>query len=138
MVFASTKEPSTAWLGFSSAMKKWNDRFYPLMNDNIAANIDQAILELEPIFRDYVWPDAVRGEERLTSPTTSNPSDYDPESGTIEERESGDTKTILYVQSKTGFMDRFRYTMSKRGSEWKLFKREVYNDVTEKWKSHHI
>lgn len=134
----SPEEASTAWLEFSSAMKKWNDKFYPVMNENAAAFADKATTELEPIFRQYVWPNAVRGDERLKNPTTSHPSDYDADSDTIEDMQSGDTKTIIYVQSKTGFQDRFRYTMTRRGSEWKLSKREVYNDVSEKWKSHHI
>jgi hypothetical protein len=131
-------EASTAWLGFCSAMKKWNDKFYPLMKENAAAFVDAAIIELEPIFQQYVCPKAVRGDERLNNPTTSNPSDYNPDSDIIEDIGSGKTKTIIYAQSKTGFQDRFRYTMLRRGAEWKLSKREVYNDVLEKWKSHHI
>jgi hypothetical protein len=88
-------------------MKKWNDKFYPLMKENAAAFVDAAIIELEPIFQQYVCPKAVRGDERLKNPTTSNPSDYNPDSDIIEDIESGKTKTIIYAQSKTGFQDRF-------------------------------
>jgi hypothetical protein len=129
---------STAWLGFSSAMKKWNDKFYPLMKENAAAFVDAAIIELELIFQRYVCPKAVRGDERLKTFMSSHPSDYDPDSDAIEDIESGATKTIIYVQSKTGFQDRFRYTMARRGAEWKVSMREVYDDVSEKWKTHHI
>ena len=137
-MIASPDEASKVWLEFASAMKRWNDKFYPVMKENAAAYADEAAAELKPIFRQYVWPNAVRGDERLENPATSRPSDYDADSDTIEDTQYGDTKTIIYVQSKTGFQDRFRYVMTRRGGEWKLSKREVYNDVSGKWKSHHV
>jgi hypothetical protein len=94
-MIASPDEASKVWLEFASAMKRWNDKFYPVMKENAAAYADEAAAELKPIFRQYVWPNAVRGDERLENPATSRPSDYDADSDTIEDTQSGDTKTII-------------------------------------------
>ena len=131
-------EAGIVFLRFSAQMKRWNETFFLPMREDAAAAAEQAIAELTSIFDQYVWPDSARGQERLKNPATSQPSDYDPDTDTIEDRETAKSDIIFYVQTNTGFMDRFRYTMVKRNHVWKLFRREVFNDLLQKWISHHI
>lgn len=129
---------TSAFSQFSSKMKRWNEHFYPLMVQTSGQAADQAIADLEPIFGAHVWPDAVRGAERLNSPSSGLPSDYDPENDVIEEVDLKSSTCILVVQTTTGFKDKFRYTLKKRDGEWKLFRRDLFLDDTGKWRSHHI
>ncbi|RZI59611.1 MAG: hypothetical protein EOP14_04125 [Pseudomonas sp.] len=131
-------EATEIFSSFSVQMKCWNDKFYLPMKESAVAVSKQAVAELAPIFGQYVWPDAVRSEERLNNPSTSQPSDYDPDIDTIENREISKSKILLHVQKNTGFRNKFRYTIVKRKNEWKLLRRDVFNDLSGKWKSHHI
>ena len=133
-----TAAATSAFLGFSFKMKDWNERFYPLMVQNAAEAADLAVAELTPIFESYVWADAPRRIERLGSPSAGLPSDYDPENDIIEDAEIKASTCILYVQTTTGFKDKFRYTMKERDGEWKLLRRDLFLDDTGKWRSHHI
>ncbi|WP_233222396.1 NTF2 fold immunity protein [Allosphingosinicella deserti] len=129
---------TSAFSHFSSKMKRWNEHFYPLMVQDAEEAAGHAIAELGPIFESHVWPDAVRSVERLNSPSAGLPSDYDPENDVIEEANLQSSTCVLLVQSNTGFKDKFRYTLKKRGGEWKLFRRDLFLDDTGKWRSHHI
>lgn len=132
------EEISSLYRDFSSEMKEWNDKFYPFMRDNAAAVTDQAISELKSIFDRYVWDDAKRREERLNKPSTNNPCDYDPKNDVIDKFDISDNKATVDVQTQTGFRDMFRYSFAKKNDCWKLSKREVLDDMSSKWKSHHI
>lgn len=123
---------------FSSEMKKWNDKFYPLMCDSVAEVRDRAASELKPIFDRYVWDDAKRRDDRLGTPSTEDPCDYDPETNTIKKIELSKSKSVIYVQTHAGFEDCFRYTFTKKGETWNIFKRELIYDEPDKWKSHYI
>jgi hypothetical protein len=123
---------------FSSEMKKWNDKFYPLMEENIAAVRGQAIDELRPVFDCYVWDDATRREDMLHAPSVCFPSDYDPETETIEKVDLTRSKAILNVQTHVGFKDMFRYIFTRKGDDWRLSKRQIFDEISDGWKSHHI
>ncbi|PZT91399.1 MULTISPECIES: NTF2 fold immunity protein [unclassified Sphingomonas] len=132
------QEISLLYRKFSSEMKEWNDKFYPLMKENAASVMDQAIGELSPIFDTYVWEDAKRRNERLNKPSTHKPCDYDPESNTIEDIELSGSKATIRIQTHAGFRDTFRYTFTNKNECWKLYKREILDDESNKWKIHHI
>lgn len=123
---------------FSSEMKKWNDKFYPLMRESVAAVRDQAIDELRPVFDRYVWDDATRREERLNAPSTCSPSDYDPETETIEDIDLSRSKATVNVQTHVGFEDMFRYIFTREGDDWRLSKRQIFEETANRWRSYHI
>lgn len=134
----SEKELVSIYKSFSSEMKLWNDKFYILMEESAANHREQAVHELIPIFDRYVWEDAKRRDERLVSPSTEDPCDYDPETSTIEKIESSGSDFVIFVQTHSGLENLFRYTFKKRNENWKLSRRDIFLETKKKWMLHHI
>jgi hypothetical protein len=125
-------------LNFSAEMKAWNDKYYLLMNKAAAEHVKDAIAELKPIFDRHVWEDAARRDERLNAPSTSEPSEYDPDSEIIADTEISKKKVLIRVQTQTGFKNEFRYTISEVNSVWKIKRKDVFMPLNNKWKCYHI
>lgn len=123
---------------FSSEMKAWNDKYYPLMSENAVQHKDDAVAELTPIFDKYVWSDAVRRDERLNAPSTSQPSEYDTNTDTIVDTKFANKKVLIEVQAETGFRNKFRYTVTKNDETWKIKRKDVFRPLNDQWKSYHI
>jgi hypothetical protein len=132
------KEAVEAFLNFSKEMKAWNDKYYLLMNKAAAEHVKDAIAELTPIFDRHVWVDATRRNERLNAPSTSEPSEYDPDTDIIAETESSKKKVLIRVQSQTGFKNEFRYTITEINCVWKIKRKDVFRPFNGKWKGYHI
>ena len=123
---------------FSSEMKAWNDKYYPLMSENAVQHKDDAVAELTPIFDKYVWSDAVRRDERLNAPSTSQPSEYDTKTDTIVDTKFSNKKVLIEVQAETGFRNKFRYTVTENDETWKIKRKDVFRPLNDQWKSYHI
>ncbi|WP_443025614.1 NTF2 fold immunity protein [Sphingomonas sp. Leaf23] len=44
----------------------------------------------------------------------------------------------MNVQTHVGFKDRFRYIFTRKGDDWRLSKRQIFDEISDGWKSHHI
>lgn len=67
--------------------------------------------------------------------SVSFPPDYDPENDEILDVEVIKNKATVIVQKHTGFKNKYRYTLHFKNNEWRIDKKEWFDD---KWKQDYL
>lgn len=128
--------PEDVFTRFSTAMYEWNALSLELKKN--AGMDDQQKFDvrkerLDSIFAEYVTA-RKRPNGRQAGYNFRNPPEYNPETNEILLVETDGKKAFIDVQETDGFNRKLRYTLQYKDDEWRIDKREKYDDVFKnKW-----
>jgi hypothetical protein len=134
---ADTEKAKSALFEFLSAMKDWENKFATLFKPEHGGpegHGAEAETEVRPIYEKYL---ATVKTERLAL-SAGYPPKFDPDAERIVSTESSNTNKVVIETLWThprvpDFTEQHRYTMTNKGGEWRLDKREFYDSGRNKW-----
>jgi hypothetical protein len=129
-----------ALLGFMKAMKEWETKFatlYKRENGGPEAHADQAKVELQPIYQKYVT-EKDRKSGIMSNPSAGYPTEFDPDAEKIIGSELSSTKKVVLETQWTHpnvpvMTEKNRYTLVKKEDQWRLNKKERFDNIKNKW-----
>ncbi|WKV49483.1 NTF2 fold immunity protein [Dickeya fangzhongdai] len=122
-------------ISFMKDMNIWENSYRDAFMSNHGVDKEPYRNELNNIFLKWCTLKE-RKTGRQISLKVSFPPDYDLENEEIERVDEEKTKAYIYTQKKNGLMNKYRYTLHFKNSEWRIDKKEwLEND---KWKQAYL
>jgi hypothetical protein len=122
-----TEEPLKILKGFIDERYKHNEKGKKLTEDKYDPELNNKLLEeLINIFEKYCTKKERKYSNYLVWSTSS---DYNLETNEILSCTIEDKKAYIEVQETVGFKNKFRYTLNLTKNGWRIYKREMYDDV---------
>ncbi|OCG46329.1 hypothetical protein A9G35_05470 [Gilliamella sp. Choc5-1] len=116
---------------FIIAMNHWELHCYPIMTSGSSHEDDlQMTNELNIIF-DKFCTKRERKYGRQVALSCGNPPAYSPDEEIIKIEELKGNKVVIYTQEYTGAECQFRYTLHYKNNEWRIDRKEMFDD--DKW-----
>jgi hypothetical protein len=116
---------------FIIAMNHWELHCYPIMaNGSSYEDNLQMTNELNIIF-DKFCTKKERKYGRQAALACGNPPEYSPDEEIIKIEELKGNKVAIYTQEHTGAECQFRYTLHYKNNEWRIDRKEMFDD--DKW-----
>lgn len=132
----NTIAPREVFERFSKAMYAWNLLCLELKKNNELddeTKLTRRKEKLDEIFDKFVTV-RQRANGRQAGYNFRNPPEYDPLTNEIVSEEIDGNKAFIEVQESVGFNRRLRYTLHYKTAEWRVDKRERFDDVFKnKW-----
>ncbi|GCW61474.1 TPA: NTF2 fold immunity protein [Escherichia coli] len=119
---------------FSKEMNEWEVSYYNSRQNDRSGDKTSFREKLDAIFNKYCTSKE-RKYGRQVAMSVSFPPDYDPENDEILDVEVIKNKATVIVQKHTGFKNKYRYTLHFKNNEWRIDKKEWFDD---KWKQDYL
>ncbi|OCG16560.1 hypothetical protein A9G09_02875 [Gilliamella sp. wkB292] len=121
---------------FIIAMNNWEKHYYPLVKNGSSEEVRLSMInDLNCIFNKFCTKKE-RKYGRQVSLGCGNPPEYSPDEKFLKTEELKNTKIVIYTQEQKGVKDQFRYTLHFKNHEWLIDKKEVYDDIDNKWEKY--
>jgi hypothetical protein len=120
-------EPVKILKKFINERYEFNEKGKKLDDDKYDPELNKKLLEeLKEIFEKY----CTKKERKYSNCLVlSTPSEYNLETNEILSCKIEDKKSYIEVQETVGFKNKFRYTLNLTKDGWRIYKREMYDDV---------
>lgn len=119
---------------FITRMNGWELKYYTLFRDEgMTAHKDAAKRELDDIFN-FLCTKKERKQGRQVSLSCGEPPEYSLNEEVLS-CELNKNKGVFITQQHTGFKNKYRYTLLFKNNEWRLDKKEWFDD---KWRQAYL
>ena len=122
-------------IAFMSDMNEWENKYRTAFMADHSVNKEPYLQELNEIFEKWCTTKE-RKNGRQTSMKVSFPPDYDPVGDEVTDEAVMKNKAYFIVQKHTGLENKYRYTLHYKNNEWRVDKKEWFDDV--KWKQAYL
>ena len=120
-------EPVEILRNFIDERYKFNEKLRSLKN--WVPEQDKLLEELRNIFEKYCTTKERKYSNGLTA---SNPSKYNLKTNEILSCQIDGKKAYIEVQETVGFKNKIKYTLNLTKDGWRIYKKEMYDDVFKK------
>ena len=123
---------------FIIAMNKWEVYYHTLTMEYVDKGKKLAPLdakkgeELDAIFNTYCTLKE-RKYGRQAALNTQYPAEYSPDEEILATEVLNKNKIAIETQEHSLLEERYRYTLHYKNKDWRIDKKEVYNDQDDKW-----
>jgi hypothetical protein len=124
--------------GFMKAMNKWERESWKIYTESKIKNRDLVVQQQrfqesqERIFAKYCTPKKRLVAGRFGS--FQNPPEYDPETENILNVDVvSKRRVIIYTQQGTGFRNKCRYVLLRKGNRWLIDNKKIFLGPYNKW-----
>lgn len=132
---ADRTNPEETLKGFIDSMYKWNSMCQEIDKIPHEFHNQRGIIaeKLNEIFAEYLTVKDRKYGRQAGGPSFSTPSEYNLDTNEILSCKIDGKKAFIEVQETIGFKEKLKYTLHLKGNEWRVDKKEAYDEFDEKW-----